>query len=52
MNMLKKMVYDKLIKVIINTSGLEKVIIDIVIQHHKLLELIISDHEPVFTSKF
>ena len=38
-----KMVYYKIVKVTINTPGLAEIIIDIVIQHHDILESIISD---------
>ena len=46
------MVYYKLVKVTINVSGLVKVIIDMVVRHHSLLDSIISDCRLVFTLKF
>ena len=42
----------KLVKVTINFSGLAEVIINIVLQHHGLLDSIISDRGAIFTSKF
>lgn len=49
---LTKMVYYKLVKIIINTSSLAKMIIDLIIQHYGFLNLIIRDQELVFMSKF
>ena len=51
-NCLTKMVYYKLVKVTINTPRLAEVIIDMVMQHHGLLDFIISDRKVVFMSKF
>lgn len=47
-----KTVHYKMVKIMINISGLAKVIIDIVIRHHGLSELIISNCSLLFTSKF
>lgn len=49
---LTKMVYYEPVKITINTPGFAKVIVDIVMQYHDLLNLIVSDQELVFTSKF
>ena len=49
---LTKMVYYKTVKITINTPGLAEVIIDIVIYHHGLLDLIVIDKSAFFTSKF
>ena len=49
---LTKIVYYKVFKTTINVSRLAKVIINVVIRHHGLLESIISDHSSLFTSKF
>lgn len=51
-NYLKKIVYYKLVKVIINITGLLKVIIHVVIWEHDLPELTISDRDSLFRSKF
>ena len=47
-----KRVYNKPVKIIINTPGLAEVIIDMVIQYHNLLNSIFFDKSLVFTSKF
>ena len=49
---LTKMVHYKPVKVIIDTPGLAKVIIDMVIQYHDLPNSIVTDKSSVFTSKF
>ena len=49
---LTKIVHYKSVKVTIDAPGLAKVIIDIVVQHHGLLEFIISIRRAIFTSKF
>ena len=49
---LTKMVHYKSVKITINTSGLAKVIIDVVIRHHGLPDSIITDWGSLFTSKF
>ena len=46
------MVYYKPIKVTINASELAEVIINVVVKYHGLSDSIISDWEPIFTSKF
>lgn len=38
-----KIVYYKLVKVMINAARLAKVIIDMIVRHHGLLKSIISD---------
>ena len=40
---LTKMIYYELVKVTINVSSLVKVIVNVVICYHKILELIITD---------
>lgn len=42
-NQLIKMIYYKLIKITINKLGLTKVIIDIIIRHYSLFNVIIID---------
>ena len=37
------MVYYKLVKVTINTPGLAKIIIDVVVRHHGFLDSIVID---------
>ena len=49
---LTKMVHYEPVKVTINAPGLAKVIIDILVRHHGLLDSIISDRRAIFTSKF
>ncbi len=49
---LMKMVYYESVKVTIDTSGLAKVILDVVVKYHDLLDSIVSDRGSVFTSKF
>ena len=51
-NWLMKMVYYKLVKVTIDTSGLAKVIINIVIRHHGFSDSIVTNRVLLFTSKF
>ena len=46
------MVHYEPVKVTIDTSGLAKVIIDVVVRHHDLSDSIISDRGAIFTSKF
>ncbi len=45
------MVYYELVKVSINAPGLAKVIIDMVVHHHGVLESIVTDRGLLFTSK-
>ena len=49
---LKKLIHDKPIKVTIDVSKLAKVIINIVIWYHNLLDFIIRDRKAIFTSEF
>ena len=49
---LTKMVHYELVTVTINASGPAKVIIDVVVCHHDLPDLIITNQGSVFTSKF
>ena len=49
---LTKMVYYAPVKVIINAPGLTEVIINVVVKHHGLPDLIITDWGSFFTSKF
>ena len=47
-----KMVYYKLVKININVLGLAKVIIDVVMHYHNLLDSIVINPGFFFTSKF
>ena len=51
-NWLIKMIYYKLVKVTINTPGLAKIIINVIIRHHGLLDLIVTNWGSFFISKF
>ena len=51
-NRLTKMIYYVLVKVTINIPGLAKVIINVIMRHHKVSELIVIDWGLFFTSKF
>ena len=51
-NRLTKMLYSKLVKVIIDAPGLAEVIIDMVVWHHGLPDSIITNRSSLFTSKF
>ena len=51
-NRLTKIVHYELVKITIDASGLAKVIIDVIIRHHGLLDSIITDRGFLFTSKF
>ncbi len=46
------MVYYELVKVIIDILSLAEVIINVVMRHHGVLELIVTDRGSLFTSKF
>ena len=46
------MIYYKYIKITINILSLAKVIIDMVIQYHKILKSIVMDQGLLFISKF
>lgn len=47
-----KIVYSKQVKVIIYTVGFAKVMINLVVRYHSLLESIISDQGSIFISTF
>ena len=49
---LTKTVYHKPIKLTIDTPGLTKVIINVVVRHHGLFDSIVSDQGSVFTLMF
>ena len=49
---LTKMVYYEIIKIPFNAPGLAEVIIDVVVRHHRVPDLIINDRGSLFTSKF
>ena len=49
---LTKMVHYKLVKITIDAPGLAEVIIDMVVCHHGLPNLIVTDRGSLFTSKF
>lgn len=51
-NSLMKMIYYELVKTMIDIAGLIKIIINVVIKYHSLLELILSDRSSLFTPKF
>ena len=51
-NWLIKIVYYKPVKVIINISSLAKVIINVIVRYHGLLNLIVSNSKFLFISKF
>ena len=40
---LTKIIYYKPVKIIIDAPGLAKIIIDMVVRHHNLLDLIVTD---------
>ena len=46
------MVHYELVKVTINALDLIKVIINMVVRHHKVLESIITNQDSLFISKF
>ena len=49
---LTKIVHYEPVKVTINASGLAEVIINVVVQHHRLLDLIVTNRGLLFTPKF
>lgn len=51
-NHLTKMIHYELVKIIINTLGLVEVILNIVVQHYRLPDSIITDIGSLFTLKF
>ena len=46
------MVYYKPVKVINDASGLAEIIINMVVRHHGLSDLIVTNRESLFTLKF
>ena len=46
------MVHYKPVKVTIDALGLAKVILDVVVYHHGLLNSIVTNRGSIFTSKF
>lgn len=51
-NYFKKMVHYKLVKITIDVAGLVEDILDIVMRHYGLLDLIMIDKSLFITSKF
>ena len=51
-NWLTKIVHYQLVKITIDTPGLTKVIIDMVVWYHSLPDLIMTNKSSLFTSKF
>ena len=51
-NWLIKMVHYKPVKITLNAPELAEVIIDVIIRHHGLLDLIVTNRGSFFTSKF
>ena len=51
-NRLTKMVHYEPVKVTIDAPGLAKVIINVVVRHHGLPDLIVTNRGSFFTSKF
>ena len=51
-NQLTKMVYYKLVKVTIDTSGLAEVIIVMIVKYYSLPDSIVTNRRLLFTSKF
>ncbi len=49
---LTKLVYYKPVKITINTLDLAEVIINVIVHHHRVSELIITDRGSLFISKF
>lgn len=49
---LTKIVDYTVVRTMINTTRFTKIIINIVVRHHGLLKLIVSDKDSLFTSKF
>lgn len=49
---LTKIIYYKLVKIIINAPSLAKIMIYIIIYHHNFLDSIVNNQKLVFTSKF
>ena len=51
-NQFMKMVHYKPVKITLNALELAKVIIDMVVRHHALPDLVVTDRSFLFTSKF
>ena len=51
-NQLTKMVHYKLVKITVNASGLVEIIIDVVVRHHRFLDLIVTNKGFLFNSNF
>lgn len=51
-NRLKKIVHYETVKVTTDAPGLAEVILDVVVRHHGLPDLIVTDGGSFFTSKF
>lgn len=51
-NWLTKMVHYKPVKIAINTAGLAKIVLDLVIRHHSILNSIMTNRGSLFISKF
>ncbi len=51
-NKLTKIVYYKPVKVIINSLSLVEIIIKVVVRYHNFSDVIVSDRDSLFTSKF
>ena len=49
---LTKMVYYKLVNLIIDALGVAEVILDVIVRHHGLSNSIVTDRGSLFTSKF
>lgn len=47
-----KIIYYEPVKVLIDTTGLAKVITNTIIRHHSLPDSTVSNRGPIFTSKF
>ena len=46
------MVHYKPVKITLNIPGLAEVIIDVIVRHYRLLNSIVTNRGPLFTSKF
>ena len=49
---LTKIIHYKPVKITINAPKLVKIIINVVVRHHDLPDLIVTDRGSIFTSKF
>ena len=52
LNCLTKMRHYEPVKIMIDALGQDKVILDVVVQHHGLLDSIVTNKNLFFTSKF